>query len=74
VRDFGIGIAPEERKAVFDRYHRSPGTAGMGPGSGIGLAILRRFSEEYGLGIELESELGKGSTFRLRFRDPNPCR
>jgi len=74
VRDFGIGIAPEERKAVFDRYHRSPGTAGMGPGSGIGLAILRRFSEEYGFGIELESELGKGSTFRLRFRDPNPCR
>jgi signal transduction histidine kinase len=74
VRDYGMGIAPEERKSIFDRYHRSPGAAGMGPGSGIGLAILRRFSEEYGFAIEVESELGEGSTFRLRFQDPNPCR
>jgi signal transduction histidine kinase len=67
VRDYGIGITPEERNAIFERYHRSPGTTRNEPGSGIGLAILTRFSEEYGFRIELESEPGEGSTFRLRF-------
>jgi len=74
VRDFGVGIPPEERQAIFERYHRSPGAETMGPGSGIGLSILRRFSEEYGFRIEVDSELGSGSTFRLLFRDPSAAR
>lgn len=39
VRDHGPGIAPEERDAVFDRFHRGPRTQAV-PGSGLGLAIV----------------------------------
>ena len=74
VRDFGVGILPEERQAIFERYHRSPGAEALGPGSGIGLSILRRFSEEYGFAIEVDSEPGAGSTFSLLFRDPSAAR
>ncbi len=70
VRDFGMGIPEAETEAIFERYHRAPAAAHRGSGSGIGLAILKRFSEEYGFGISLESKPGEGSTFTLRFRDP----
>ncbi|MGW1195418.1 sensor histidine kinase [Streptomyces sp. NPDC002536] len=39
VRDQGPGIAPSERHAVFDRFHRGPRTQAT-PGSGLGLAIV----------------------------------
>ncbi|MEV6974024.1 HAMP domain-containing sensor histidine kinase [Kitasatospora sp. NPDC093806] len=39
VRDHGPGIPPAERQAVFDRFHRGPGTQSV-PGSGLGLAIV----------------------------------
>jgi two-component system sensor histidine kinase ArlS len=70
VRDFGPGIPEAEKGAIFERYHRAPDAARGGAGSGIGLAILKRFSEEYGFGISLESKEGEGSTFTLRFQDP----
>jgi two-component system, OmpR family, sensor histidine kinase MtrB len=67
VQDAGPGIAPEEREAVFERYRRGPGAEARGEGSGIGLAILKRFAEEYGFEIRLDNAPGGGSLFRLLF-------
>ena len=67
VRDKGPGIAPEHREEVFKRYHRLPGAETRGEGSGIGLAILKKFAEEYGFEIRLEEAPGGGSLFRLLF-------
>ncbi|GHC83425.1 HAMP domain-containing sensor histidine kinase [Streptomyces flavofungini] len=44
VRDQGPGIPPDERQAVFDRFHRGPGTQAT-PGSGLGLAIVHDLVE-----------------------------
>ncbi|WP_055697497.1 HAMP domain-containing sensor histidine kinase [Streptomyces silaceus] len=47
VRDQGPGIERSERDAVFDRFHRSPGTQGT-PGSGLGLAIVHDIVTAHG--------------------------
>ena len=66
VKDTGVGIAPEDLPYIFERFWRS-GTASSrnSRGSGIGLAISRRLVELQGGNMEVESELGKGSTFRF---------
>lgn len=69
VRDNGIGISETQQARVFQLYHRVPAERmnGSAPeGHGIGLAIVKRIVERYGGRIELESELGAGSTFRVR--------
>ena len=71
VRDQGQGIRPEEKVAVFERSYRGTRTCSRQEGSGIGLAILKKFAEEYGFSIELESEPGKGAHFKLVF-SPSP--
>lgn len=64
--DTGIGIAPEEQAHVFDEFFRSADPSAVAqPGTGLGLAIVRRVVERHGGRIELESELGVGSTFRV---------
>ncbi|WP_253274115.1 cell wall metabolism sensor histidine kinase WalK [Myxosarcina sp. GI1] len=66
VRDTGVGIAPEDLPHVFERFWRSErAIARQSRGSGIGLAISRHLVELQGGKIEVESELGKGSTFRF---------
>ena len=66
VIDTGQGIAPEDLPHVFERFWRSgSASARNNRGSGIGLAISRRLIELQGGRIEVESELGKGSTFRF---------
>jgi signal transduction histidine kinase len=66
VRDTGIGIAPEHRAHVFDRLYRADEarTRTTG-GSGLGLAIAQRAAVALHGHLELESEVGKGSEFRL---------
>jgi signal transduction histidine kinase len=66
VKDTGQGIAPEELPHVFERFWRS-GTARdrNSRSSGIGLAISRRLVELQTGKMEVESELGRGSTFRF---------
>jgi signal transduction histidine kinase len=72
VRDFGVGIPSEDLDTVFERYLRGPGAAARCEGAGMGLAILKDFSEEYGFKIELSSRQGEGCAFTLHFPRPEP--
>ena len=64
VSDTGIGIAADELSLIFERFWRSERNT-ENEGSGLGLAIAKRLVEVQGGQIEVESELGKGSTFRF---------
>lgn len=66
VADNGIGIAPEHQARIFKVFERLHGTEEY-PGTGIGLAIVRRGAERMGGRFGLESELGRGSTFWVEF-------
>jgi PAS domain S-box-containing protein len=65
VTDHGIGIPPESVERLFERYYRAPGGTAHASGLGLGLYIARLFAEAHGGRIEVSSEVGKGSTFRL---------
>lgn len=66
VRDTGIGIPPEQQRRVFDRLYRvDQARDRVRGGSGLGLAIAQRAAHALGGRIELESEPGRGSEFRL---------
>jgi signal transduction histidine kinase len=64
VSDTGIGIAPEDQAAIFEEF-RQVGTDVMRKreGTGLGLALTKRFVELHGGQLRVESEPGKGSTF-----------
>ena len=65
ISDTGAGIAETEQERVFERFYR--GEAGTDHGSGLGLAIARAAIEAVGGVVELESEVGIGTTVRFRF-------
>jgi signal transduction histidine kinase len=63
VTDTGIGIAPEDLETVFEEF-RQVGTADKkAEGTGLGLALARKFIELHGGRIWVKSEPGRGSTF-----------
>ena len=64
VSDTGIGIAPEDQEAIFQEF-RQVGTdyARKREGTGLGLALARRFVDLHGGRIWVKSRLGEGSTF-----------
>ena len=70
VADTGIGIPEEALPFIFDRFRQvdSSETRSYG-GVGIGLYIMKKFTELLGGEIGVESELGKGSTFTVTI----PC-
>jgi len=66
VTDTGIGIAQEDLPKVFERFWRADQSRDARTGgSGIGLAITKRLVELHNGKMEVESELGKGSTFKF---------
>jgi signal transduction histidine kinase len=68
VIDTGIGIAPADQSRIFEEFEQiNAGPRGNSAerGTGLGLAISRRLAALIGGMVELESELGKGSTFTL---------
>lgn len=66
VTDTGQGIAPEELPHIFERFWRADRSRDrQSGGTGIGLAISRRLVELQGGTIEVESQVGHGSTFRF---------
>lgn len=66
VEDHGMGIAPEHREKIFERFYRVPNGSSKG-GYGLGLFLVRHIMEAHGGRIDLESEPGRGSRFRLLF-------
>ncbi len=66
IEDTGIGIAPEERAAIFEPFRQGEhgDTRGYG-GVGLGLALVARLADLLAAEVELDSVLGKGSTFRV---------
>ena len=63
VADTGVGIAPEDQEAVFEEF-RQVGTADKkAEGTGLGLALSRKFIELHGGRIWVKSQVGAGSTF-----------
>jgi signal transduction histidine kinase len=66
VKDTGLGITSEERKAIFGKFIRGSAAARANvKGSGVGLAMVRHIVEAHGGDITLASELGRGSTFTM---------
>ena len=67
VCDTGEGITPEDLKNIFRPFFTTKsGKDRPAGGSGVGLAFCRRIVEAHGGTIEVKSQLGKGSTFRVR--------
>jgi len=62
VRDTGVGIAPELRARIFDPFVT---TKPIGEGTGLGLSICHTIVASLGGTIDVESEVGKGTTFRI---------
>ena len=66
VEDTGIGIAPEDREKIFEPFRQGEKGDEKGYGGvGLGLALVAKLVELLGARVELESEVGKGSTFRV---------
>ena len=67
VVDTGVGIRPEELDRIFDPYYQASHTDTLRmTGTGIGLSLVRQFAERHGGSVHVESEVGAGTTFRLR--------
>jgi signal transduction histidine kinase len=66
VRDTGIGIAPEDQASVFEEFKQvGRDYTKKAEGTGLGLALTRRFVELHGGEVRVQSALGKGSTFTI---------
>jgi signal transduction histidine kinase len=63
VADTGPGVAPEDRERIFEEFQQSETGVEHREGTGLGLALSKRYVELHGGRIWLESELGHGSTF-----------
>jgi PAS domain S-box-containing protein len=67
VRDRGYGISREDLKRIFEKFYRVPRAENADqPGTGLGLALVKEIMDSHGGQVDVESELGVGSTFTLR--------
>jgi signal transduction histidine kinase len=63
VTDTGVGIAPEDQEAVFEEFRQVRAADNKVEGTGLGLALSRKFIELHGGRIWVKSQVGQGSTF-----------
>jgi signal transduction histidine kinase len=68
IRDTGIGISAEDVPHIFERFYQADHSrSGKNGGSGLGLAIGRWIAQAHGGHIAVESQLSKGTSFRIQF-------
>jgi signal transduction histidine kinase len=73
VEDHGIGISPNTRPRIFDRfYHMEKEDDDLFGGIGLGLAITRQVIQQHKGTLDVESEHGQGSTFTMRLPEWGP--
>lgn len=66
VRDTGVGVSPEEKERLFERLYRAPSAiANQVQGAGLGLSIAHAIVQAHEGSIEVESEIGVGTTVRV---------
>lgn len=65
IQDKGVGVPPADQKRIFNRFFRVQETAKTFPGIGLGLYITEEIIKRHKGKIEVESDTGKGSTFRF---------
>ncbi len=72
VRDTGIGMTPEVRERIFERFYRADSSRhATGVHAGLGLAIVKEYVARLNGSIEVESEPGTGTTFRVTLPTPS---
>ncbi|MCR5171805.1 MAG: hypothetical protein K6B73_02940 [Treponema sp.] len=70
VKDSGIGIAPEEKERIFERFYRvDKSRSKQNGGTGLGLSIVKHAAKYHDASILLNSQPGKGSTFKIVFQE-----
>jgi len=68
VTDRGPGIPRSERDKIFQRFYQiDRSRSKKHPGTGLGLAIVKHIAHLHGASVEVDSEVGQGSAFRVRF-------
>lgn len=65
VSDEGPGVSPEDRARIFETFERQSATHAEAAGTSLGLWVSRRVVEAHGGRIELDSQVGRGATFRV---------
>ncbi|UXP31704.1 response regulator [Reichenbachiella agarivorans] len=72
ILDTGEGIPEENIPYIFDRYYQAPGTTfKTQEGFGIGLALVKEIIDKHNASIQVKSQLGTGTEFRIKIRQEN---
>ncbi|WP_315971275.1 ATP-binding protein [Paenibacillus sp. N3.4] len=71
IRDTGSGMTPEELERIWDRFYKADeartARSDVATGTGLGLTIVKHLVNGMGGTIQVQSELGEGTEFRLTF-------
>ena len=67
IKDHGLGIEKTNIKRIFDRFYRTPSARANTKGTGLGLALVKQLVNRVNGKVSVQSKIGKGSTFFIKF-------